>query len=196
MKFEKSLMFMGISNLVIAVAVLIMSIVIFNQSPQTAVAGDAKQPVQQHQKASKDSISKKFDKGITLEKALKKNKPVAVLFYADWCGFCQRFAPLYSDLSKDKELRRLYTFAYMNSEDPKNVSDLRKFEVRGFPTLYLINPKTNDQVRVPNSFMFQPDAYEVMKDKFKLFLEDGSAAIVSPEEKPAEPTAKKEPVKK
>ena len=32
-------------------------------------------------------ISRDYDKGQSMEKAIKKNKPVIALFYTDWCGY-------------------------------------------------------------------------------------------------------------
>ena len=53
-------------------------------------------------------ISKKYDKGRSLEKAMKKDKPVVAFFYVDWCGFCQRFAPTFDAVSKNKDIKKKF----------------------------------------------------------------------------------------
>ena len=42
---------------------------------------------------------------------------VAVLFFADWCGFCKRFAPTFAELSKDRDLKKkdLCAMAHISS---------------------------------------------------------------------------------
>ena len=38
--------------------------------------------------------------GVTFDEAMNGEKPVIVLFYVNWCGFCQRFMPKFNTLSK------------------------------------------------------------------------------------------------
>ena len=129
--------------------------------------------------ADKGAISKKYDNGMTLDKALKKGKPVAVLFYADWCGFCKRFSPLFAELSKDRDLKSKFTFAYVNSEDRKNSAFFQEYQVKGFPTLFLINER-GERAQVPNNLMFQENSKQILTDQFNAFLENGPAAIQQP----------------
>ena len=180
-----------ITNVVIAISVVLLTVAVLsggelsisNGGTQRQEAATAKKPA-----ATKDAISKKYDNGMTLDKALKKGKPVAVLFYADWCGFCKRFSPLYAELSKDSELKSKFTFAYVNSEDAKNRAFFQEYQVKGFPTLYLVNEK-GEKAQVPNNLMFQENSKEILKEKFNAFLTDGPSAIQQPfraEEKAAD----------
>ena len=192
---EKMLGNLVLANLIIAVAVLIMSVTVAVRgfsAPSGEIQGrtvslQAKQAEPQPQ-VDKEAISKKYaKKSMTLDKALSKGKPVAVLFFADWCGFCKRFAPTFAELSKDKDLKKAYTFVYVNSDDPENRQYMQQYHITGFPTLYLINPKTIDKAHVSNGLMFQADAMTVLKEQFQNFITQGSSAVTQPEPpKPAE----------
>lgn len=116
-------------------------------------------------------ISKQYDKGQSMEKALKKDKPVIVWFYTDWCGFCQRFAPTFGKITKDKKIKNNLAVAYVNAEMPENQSLMQEYQVQGFPTVYLLNPKTGNKVLVDNSKLFTPDAKEKLIEEFMTFAE-------------------------
>ena len=190
---EKMLGNLVLANLIIAVAVLLMSVTIvvkgFTPATATADAAPAQERVVRPQAAvDNEAISKKYAKrSISLEKAIAKRKPVALLFYADWCGFCKRFSPTFAELSKDKELKKKYTFVWVNSESPENRKYMQQYQVTGFPTLYLVNPNTLDKAHVSNGLMFGATPTETMKEQFIKFLEEGSSGVTQPEPpKPAD----------
>ena len=51
---------------------------------------DPKSPINQ-QPLVHTTITKKYAKNLTYEKAQKTAKPVLVLFYTDWCKFCNSY---------------------------------------------------------------------------------------------------------
>ncbi len=116
-------------------------------------------------------ISKKYDRGRSLKKALKKNKPVVIWFYVDWCGYCQRFAPTFDEITKDKFIKKNYAVAFVNCEDPKNQELLKEYGIQGFPTVYLLNPKTQEKLYVDNFKLFMPNAKDVFVSDSKKFIE-------------------------
>ena len=107
-------------------------------------------------------ISKKYDKGQSLAKAYKKQKPVVVFFYADWCGFCQRFAPTFYKVTKDREIKKNFAVAYVNCDKPENREYMQQFNVQGFPTVYVIN-NDRSKVQLENSTFFNEDSADVIK---------------------------------
>lgn len=109
-------------------------------------------------------ISTQYDKGQSLEKAQKTEKPIIVFFYTDWCGFCQRFIPTYSKLAKDSAIKKNFAIAYVNCEDSNNAKTVQDFKVQGFPTVYVIDKKGN-RTQLDNNTFFNDDSVEVLKNK-------------------------------
>ena len=119
----------------------------------------------------KDTITRKYAKNKTFEKAQKSGKPGIVLFYVDWCGFCQRFAPTFNELIKSKEFKSKFSAAYVNCEDAKNQQLVGEYEVNAYPTVYLVDFKSNKKVQVENPILFQPDAINNLLKKLEEFNE-------------------------
>lgn len=117
-------------------------------------------------------ISKQYDKGQSMEKALKTEKPVIVWFYTDWCGFCQRFAPTFGKLTKNKEIKKNFAIAYVNAEKPENQGLMQEYSVQGFPTVYLLNQKTGKKEHIDNSKLFEEDAVKKLTEEFLEFTKD------------------------
>lgn len=121
---------------------------------------------QAHAKAQNDFlISKKYDKGQSFSKALKADKPIITWFYVDWCGYCKRFAPTFDRLVKNKEIRDKYAIAFVNCEDEKNADIIKEYEIQGFPTVFVVNPKTGKKEMLDNSDFFIEGAEEILKGK-------------------------------
>ena len=102
-------------------------------------------------------------KGMTLDEAMKDDKYIAVLFYADWCPHCQNFAPTFKKLSKDRGLKKTYNFVRLNSDLPETRAIMQEYKVEGFPAFFLVNPKTNEKQFISNSLLFGDTAKENLK---------------------------------
>lgn len=87
--------------------------------------------------------------GIPYEKATaNKKKPMIVLFYADWCGFCVRFMPIYEELYKNH--KNQFNFVKVNVEDKKYEAAVKKYEIAAFPTVFMVNTKTDKREQLKN----------------------------------------------
>lgn len=115
---------------------------------------------------SNESITKKYAKNQTLEKAQKTGKPVIAFFYTDWCGYCKRFAPTFNKITKNAQIKSNFAIAYINCEAPENAPLLAEYQIQGFPTVYLISPKTGEKVKIDNSELFTPTAEKDLVNKF------------------------------
>lgn len=157
-RVEKLLMGTLVVNIIIAIFVAVIAFILLFKivvpSPQMIGA------VQQPQEAK--PIFK--DESISLEDAMQQDKYLAVLFYADWCPHCRRFAPTYNKLSKNRKLGNTYNFVRINSEDPAARVYMEEFKVEGFPSFFLVNPKTNEKHLINNNLLFGDGAKEVLVD--------------------------------
>lgn len=86
--------------------------------------------------------------GMPYEKAVKAKKPMIVLFYADWCGFCVRFMPIYEELYKNH--KNQFNFVKVNVEDKKYEDAVKKYEIAAFPTVFMVNTKTDKREQLKN----------------------------------------------
>ena len=121
--------------------------------------------------AGKILISKKYDKGQSLARAYKKHKPIVVFFYADWCGYCQRFAPVFYKVTKDKDIKKKFAVAYVNCDKPENSEYMQQFNVQGFPTVYVIN-NDRSKVQLENNTFFNEDSVDVIKNDMLKIIKD------------------------
>ena len=116
-------------------------------------------------------ISTQYDKGQSLEKARETKKPIVVFFYTDWCGFCQRFAPTFAKITKDKEIKKKFAVAYVNCEKEENAKDVKAYNIQGFPTVYVIK-EDGEKEQLANETFFNDDSVNVVKEKMLEIIED------------------------
>lgn len=109
-------------------------------------------------------ISKQYDKGRSLDKAQKMEKPIIAFFYTDWCGFCQRFVPTFDKVTKNKKIKQNFAIAYVNCEDEANKAHVEKFGIKGFPTVYVIK-QDGEKVQLDNNTFFNSDSKDVVAAK-------------------------------
>lgn len=113
-------------------------------------------------------ISRDYDKGQSMEKALQTKKPVIVWFYTDWCRYCQKLAPTFKKLTKDRQIKKEYAIAYVNAEDPRNKECVKEYKVEGYPTVYLVKEGKKEFISPVD--LLSPFALDVLKAKFLEFV--------------------------
>ena len=111
---------------------LIITLLIFIVTSQTALAGT-----------------------LTCEQALKKDKPVVVMYSADYCLYCKRFKPIFFHLSDNMSDK--YNFAYCDVTTKNKPSSCDNVDLDGIPTLYIINPKNNKKYMISEKYYSNPE---------------------------------------
>ena len=71
---------------------------------------------------------------VYIKKQLTKNNPGMLLIYADWCGHCQRFKPVFNEIHT--KIGNNFSCVSINDVELERNPDLSKaLAFRGFPTI-------------------------------------------------------------
>ena len=76
----------------------------------------------------------KLEYGISLEDILKDNKVVIIDFWAQWCGPCKAFGPIFEEVAKEKD--GLVKFVKVDVDKNSKVAAL--YNIRSIPTVLFI----------------------------------------------------------
>ena len=82
-------------------------------------------------------------KGYKIEKGQiipTTNKPVIVDFYADWCGPCKMFAPIFEEAQKRYGSKAI--FIRIDVDQEEDVA--RRYHIQSIPTTMVVLDKGND----------------------------------------------------
>ena len=103
--------------------------------------------------------------GIKYEEAVKSDKPMLIVFYADWCAYCLKFMPKFSALSKIYSNK--YNFVMLNAElNAQNVQLANSAGITGFPTVYILDPKYDNKILLSNSIYQDLSKFRVELDRY------------------------------
>ena len=108
-----------------------------------------------------------------LKQAADQKKFLVVDLSASWCGFCRRMArevypnSEFVDFSRGKVFVRLFA-----DTDPEGERIARKFGIRGFPTIIVLNAKGEEAGRLEG---FRP-APELIRGLKAIFENPGSSS--------------------
>ena len=64
---------------------------------------------------------------------IETNETVIIDFWAEWCGPCQQFAPIFEQVAQNNPD---ITFAKVNTEEQKEIA--AQFAIRSIPTLIIV----------------------------------------------------------
>ena len=67
---------------------------------------------------------------------------IIVLYHADWCGYCQRFKPVWEELKKKLNNGR-NPMCHIGEVESANMHHIPDVEVRSYPTILFYKPKPN-----------------------------------------------------
>jgi len=142
MKINKDLV---IGILAVLLAISITSNVFLSQhSTAESARAAAPQP-----KVSEGLLPSKIKTGSTYAEAMASDKPAMLVFFADWCGFCRRLAPHIPPAVK--KFKKQVNIVMLNNESSENAAIFKEYDVQGFPTVYMVNPKTKAKAQLSNA---------------------------------------------
>ena len=154
---KKLILILTIISLFLSVTAMITSLCALNSGAGNGIGN------------KKVVISRQYDKGRSLQKAMDTNKPMIVFFYTDWCGFCQRFVPTFDKVTKKSEIKKNFAIAYVNCEKETNQRFMNDYGVDGFPTVFVVDDK-GQRLQLNNGILFNDDSVEVITDQALEFI--------------------------
>ena len=96
------------------------------------------------------------------EIAFKNHKATFLEFYAEWCEVCKEMAPKVSTLKEEYE--KDINFVFLNVDNQKWDSYIRKFDVNGIPQVNLFDKKGN----LESTFIGKQDESTIRESIVKL----------------------------
>ena len=101
---------------------------------------------------------------VKIKDVTDNEKPMVVMFYVDWCGYCRRFMPKfgqYADKYKDK-----YNFAVVNCDDADNKQIVEDFHIIAFPALFIVDKKINHKFSLHPAVTIENEIMEEELDNY------------------------------
>lgn len=114
---------------------------------------------------SQDQVNtSKHSNFVTWDQALSMNKPIAIEFYTQWCGYCKKFAPILESLSSEYSSK--YSFVKIDAESPENKDLVQSFGISSYPSFFLVDPKSKKYIFIEQSIYTNPKLVKKEMDNF------------------------------
>ena len=68
-----------------------------------------------------------------MKKDIIKSKPILVLFYVSWCGYCKQIMPIWAKIKKKLNKNKHIIVKELNGDIFTKV--VKKCEIKGYPTI-------------------------------------------------------------
>lgn len=88
--------------------------------------------------------------GMSYHRAGLEDKPMIILFYVDWCAYCNKFKPklrLLNEIYQNK-----YNIVLINCEDEANKSMVEDFHITVYPTIYIVDDRIKNRIHIDNGY--------------------------------------------
>lgn len=88
-----------------------------------------------------------------IQRATDENKLVLSDLSAIWCPSCRKLdQTVFSDPMVQKTIEADFVFSRIEYESNEGEAFMKKYDARGFPTLIVIDPKTDKAIKLPLTF--------------------------------------------
>lgn len=85
---------------------------------------------------------------VVAELVQNQDKDVLVFFHASWCGYCQKFSPIYDELGEKFHSSENIVIAKIDAIE-NDIDDIMEgVVVESFPTLYYVSGPKNEKTAV------------------------------------------------
>lgn len=102
--------------------------------------------------------------GVPYKAAMSEKKPVVLLFYVDWCHYCQLFMPTFEKMAKKNKDK--FNFVMLNVEDKQNDKLAKEFAIQGFPSVFIVNPTDKSRTQLDNGLFSEFEKVNAELDKY------------------------------
>lgn len=110
-------------------------------------------------------IEKVFDFENNKDWKFKGNKPAILDCWAEWCGPCKSFSPIFEELSKEYEGK--IDFYKINTEEEPELSQL--FEIRSIPSIFFV-PANGELPQLAVGAMSKQKVIEIIKNTLNISI--------------------------
>ena len=145
---------MDYKTVLLIIAVIVAGFFCINESPEVKFNGNS----------SQETVSETVDRVLEKEDTPTKTedeRPVVLLFYADWCSACRKFSPSFK-IVKSRIGTGRCRFVEVNVDKHNGLS--RHFNIRLIPTIYIYDKKYDYKKKV-NLNNFENEIWQYLENR-------------------------------